>query len=193
MVFTNRTKFYAGLIAAGLLVIPTVLFFMKEQAMNAFVSYLGVPRDVLSEIWLMFSNGADVSSVLLLFLPTLILLVSGIIETAVHLIKKKIGKPAAAPVCVSAEAAPPTHSNASELKQYKELLDMGAITQAEYDAKKKQLLGLPDMDPAPAAPQNIGKCVACGRENVPVETIEVVVAGMSRKRTLCADCAARYK
>ena len=29
-----------------------------------------------------------------------------------------------------------------ELKQLKELLDMGAITQEEYDMKKKQLLGL---------------------------------------------------
>lgn len=33
-------------------------------------------------------------------------------------------------------------SNADELKKYKELLDMGAITQEEYDAKKKQLLDL---------------------------------------------------
>ena len=93
------------------------------------------------------------------------------------------------------EVAPATAGeiNVDDLKKLKELLDMGAITQAEYDAKKKQLLGLPDMDPAPAAPQNIGKCVACGRENVPVETIEVVVAGMSRKRSLCAECAARYR
>ena len=30
----------------------------------------------------------------------------------------------------------------SELKQYKELLDSGVITQEEFDAKKKQLLGL---------------------------------------------------
>ena len=29
-----------------------------------------------------------------------------------------------------------------EIKQYKELLDSGAITQEEYDAKKKQLLEL---------------------------------------------------
>ena len=29
-----------------------------------------------------------------------------------------------------------------ELKKYKELLDMGAITQEEFDEKKKQLLGL---------------------------------------------------
>jgi hypothetical protein len=33
-------------------------------------------------------------------------------------------------------------SVADELKKFKELLDMGAITQEEYDSKKKQLLGL---------------------------------------------------
>ena len=33
-------------------------------------------------------------------------------------------------------------SSADELKKFKELLDMGAITQEEFDAKKKQLLGL---------------------------------------------------
>ena len=31
---------------------------------------------------------------------------------------------------------------ADALKQFKELLDAGAITQEEYDAKKRQLLGL---------------------------------------------------
>ena len=36
----------------------------------------------------------------------------------------------------------PTTSPADELKKYKELLDMGIITQEEFDAKKKQLLGL---------------------------------------------------
>ena len=33
-------------------------------------------------------------------------------------------------------------SSADEIKKYKELLDMGAITQEEFDLKKKQLLGL---------------------------------------------------
>ena len=33
-------------------------------------------------------------------------------------------------------------SNADELKKYKELLDSGVITQEEFDAKKKELLGL---------------------------------------------------
>ena len=35
-----------------------------------------------------------------------------------------------------------TQSNADELKKYKELLDSGVISQEEFDAKKKQLLGL---------------------------------------------------
>ncbi|MBR5012842.1 MAG: SHOCT domain-containing protein [Clostridia bacterium] len=33
-------------------------------------------------------------------------------------------------------------SSADELKKFKELLDMGVITQEEFDQKKKQLLGL---------------------------------------------------
>lgn len=33
-------------------------------------------------------------------------------------------------------------SNADELKMFKDLLDAGVITQEEFDAKKKQLLGL---------------------------------------------------
>lgn len=36
----------------------------------------------------------------------------------------------------------PKISNAEELRKYKELLDMGAITQEEFDAKKKELLNL---------------------------------------------------
>lgn len=33
-------------------------------------------------------------------------------------------------------------SNADDIMRWKDLLDAGAITQAEYDAKKKQLLGI---------------------------------------------------
>lgn len=42
----------------------------------------------------------------------------------------------AAPIAQAAVSA------ADELKKFKELLDMGVITQEEFDAKKKQLLGL---------------------------------------------------
>ena len=38
--------------------------------------------------------------------------------------------------------AAPAFSPADEIKKYKELLDMGAITQEEFDAKKRQLLNL---------------------------------------------------
>ena len=37
---------------------------------------------------------------------------------------------------------PVAQSVAEELKTYKELMDSGVITQEEFDAKKKQLLGL---------------------------------------------------
>lgn len=40
------------------------------------------------------------------------------------------------------ESAPSDKSSADELKKHKELLDMGAITQEEFDEKKKQLLNL---------------------------------------------------
>ncbi len=48
--------------------------------------------------------------------------------------------------CESTDAAPVVVQNAlsaaDELKKFKEPLDMGVITQDEFDAKKKQLLGL---------------------------------------------------
>ena len=40
------------------------------------------------------------------------------------------------------QTATGSQSNAEELKKLKDLLDMGVITQEEFDAKKKQLLGL---------------------------------------------------
>lgn len=39
-------------------------------------------------------------------------------------------------------SAEPGNTSADEIMKYKQLLDAGAITQEEYDAKKKQLLGL---------------------------------------------------
>jgi hypothetical protein len=35
-----------------------------------------------------------------------------------------------------------THNTADDIAKYKGLLDSGVITQAEFDTKKKQLLGL---------------------------------------------------
>lgn len=61
-----------------------------------------------------------------------------------QLIKNKLEE--AVSMCESADTAPVVVQNAvsamDELKKLKELLDMGIVTQEEFDAKKKQLLGL---------------------------------------------------
>lgn len=60
--------------------------------------------------------------------------VSDYIKSRIDAIKK--GKDSSATVANNAV------SNADELLKFKQLLDMGVITQEEFDAKKKQLLGL---------------------------------------------------
>jgi len=52
--------------------------------------------------------------------------------------------PAPAPAPIPAAPTPQSSaiSAADELIKFKELLDMGILTQEEFDAKKKQLLGL---------------------------------------------------
>ena len=59
------------------------------------------------------------------------------VEKAVNYIKERIRTAKSAPAATVVQASP-----AEELKKFKELLDMGAISQEEFDAKKKQILGL---------------------------------------------------
>ena len=64
----------------------------------------------------------------------------GIMEEVQNFVKQKVDeakKQKNAPVMVASAT-----SNADELKKFKELLDLGVISQEEFDAKKKQLLGL---------------------------------------------------
>ncbi len=61
-------------------------------------------------------------------------------EEVSNYVKKKVQESKTArnaPVVVAS-----TTSAADEIKKFKELLDMGIITQEEFDAKKKQLLDL---------------------------------------------------
>lgn len=58
-------------------------------------------------------------------------------EKAYEYIKKRIGFYKTQKNAVVVQA-----SSADEIKKYKELLDQGIITQEEFDAKKKQLLGI---------------------------------------------------
>ncbi|EKE46556.1 hypothetical protein WYY_16787 [Bacillus velezensis M27] len=57
-------------------------------------------------------------------------------------IQKYIEEHQSIPAPTISPAPAPTVSAADELKKYKELLDMDAITQEEYEIKKKQLLNL---------------------------------------------------
>lgn len=57
--------------------------------------------------------------------------VANYVEQQIHKIKDQKNSPTIV-----------TSSPAEELKKFKELLDSGIITQEEFDAKKKQLLGL---------------------------------------------------
>lgn len=59
-------------------------------------------------------------------------------EIVVNFIRNKIEEIKNAPVGGVVQQVSP----AEELKKFKELLDMGVITQEEFDAKKKQLLGI---------------------------------------------------
>ena len=63
-------------------------------------------------------------------------------ETISKLLMERQSKPAPAPTPAPEAAAAPARISAQELKELKELLDRGIITQEEFDAKKKQLLGL---------------------------------------------------
>lgn len=45
-------------------------------------------------------------------------------------------------ICSRQRIVPKAQSPADEIRKYKELLDMGAITESEYQTKKQQLLGL---------------------------------------------------
>jgi len=48
----------------------------------------------------------------------------------------------AAPTMQTAAAAAPAGDAVAEIKKYKELLDAGIITEEEFSAKKRQLLGI---------------------------------------------------
>jgi len=65
------------------------------------------------------------------------------INSLIHIVIDKIKSDNNKPVAQETQRIePPAPSAADELLKYKSLLDAGAITQEEYDAKKKQLLGL---------------------------------------------------
>ena len=92
-----------------------------------------LPMDSISAVGSSWFNGIAVSTssgkVSFLFIENS----KEIRELLCQLLIDRQGKP---------QSVIPHKSNADEIKKYKELLDSGIITQEEFDAKKKQLLGL---------------------------------------------------
>ena len=133
------------LIPLGLLLI-TILFYLwmskfelivsekRVYGKAAFGKKVDVPLDMISAVGTSFLKGVDVGTS------------SGKIhfklaknQDTIHrilsrlLIERQQAK---------SDIKPQPLSNTDELKKYKDLLDSGVITQEEFDAKKKQILGL---------------------------------------------------
>ena len=64
-------------------------------------------------------------------------------------LKQIVADLASNPPAATPETATNTATNLDEIQKLKELLDSGAITQSEYDLKKKDLLGLNNAAPTP--------------------------------------------
>lgn len=92
-------------------------------------------------IWIFSVSGSVYYDVLIVEPAHKVLGIAGLVAVVILAIIKRSSRiaPVAAPqsTTIIQEA-----SSADELKKYKELLDSGVISQAEFDEKKKKLLGL---------------------------------------------------
>ena len=106
----------------------------------AFGKRVDLPLDSVSAVGTCMFSGVSVSSssgrISFLFVKNC----DEIHKCVSDLLIERQSKAAAAPVTTIKQEIP--QSNAEELKKYKDLLDMGVISQEEFEAKKKQLLGL---------------------------------------------------
>ena len=108
----------------------------------AFGKRVDLPMDFVSAIGSKWPKGISVatSSGKISFL--MIKNCSEIHKCVSDLLIKRQNKPVSAPVPTPIVKQDMPISNADELRKFKELLDSGVITEEEFDAKKKQLLGL---------------------------------------------------
>ena len=100
-----------------------------------------LPLDMISAVGTSAMNGITVST------PSGVIKFKHITnDNSVHSAISKIllerQEKAKVPTTASPAQTVVNPTSAEELKQFKELLDSGVITQEEFDAKKKQLLGL---------------------------------------------------
>ena len=136
-----RKKFY-GALTSGILLLISIWWNISLQnakgnlAGQPIIRYIPNSTETLT-------TGSMPLAIILLFLPMIFLLLTGAIEFIGHFIKKGKNAPAEKNTVPAEEVVQaPKEPNIDDLKKYKDLLDAGVITQEEFDAKKKQLLGL---------------------------------------------------
>ena len=97
-----------------------------------------LPLDAISAVGTSAMKGIDVTTASGAIKFKFIMNRDELHEAISKLLVERQSKPAAS-AAITQEIP---QSNADELKKYKDLLDSGVISQEEFDAKKKQLLGL---------------------------------------------------
>ena len=137
-----RKKFYGAITSGILVLIPFVWNCSIQNKIKVISAYSILKRfdgyDGFSNASFLFLANV------LLFLPMALLLIIGVIEIINHFVKgknKTLENEVSVPNTMADNVVTIQTSDADELKKYKELLDQGIITQEEFDAKKKQLLG----------------------------------------------------
>lgn len=106
----------------------------------AFGKRVDLPLDAISAVGTSVFNGIAITSASGAIKFYMIDNRNDIHEAVSKLLVERQGKEKAVTTTTIKQEIP--QSNADELKKYKELLDSGVITQEEFNAKKKQLLGL---------------------------------------------------
>ena len=110
---------------------------MRVYGIELFGRRVDLPLDSISAVGTMWGHGLVVSTSSGKISFLLIKNLDDIHKCISSLLLERQSKPKENAI---KQEAP--QSNAEELKKYKELLDMGVITQEEFEQKKKQLLGL---------------------------------------------------
>lgn len=100
---------------------------------------VNLPLDAISAVGTSSMKGIDVTTASGAIKFKFILNRDELHKAISKLLVERQSKPTAATTTIKQEIP---QSNADELKKYKDLLDNGVITQEEFEAKKKQLLGL---------------------------------------------------
>ena len=141
-----------GFLTIALVIAGVVLFVMQyigkgEKRNSKYAAYIPIAELVLYSISTLIMTGSEMYGSMeyreypgfLFYVCCVLMLVLALISVIGYL---KAAKEGIEEEVVKVKVITNDSSNAEELIKYKQLLDMGIITQEEFDAKKKQLLGL---------------------------------------------------